>query len=84
MQWSVAWFIGPIALFVIRDQWKKTNDRKRNIAKSAALASEKDVVLARLDDLPAWVLIFFNTIIELSKYIPNVKIRVYYTKQPFL
>ncbi|EFA04170.2 extended synaptotagmin-like protein 2a isoform X2 [Tribolium castaneum] len=55
MQWSVAWFIGPIVLFVIRDQWKKASDRKRNIAKAAALASEKDVVLARLDDLPAWV-----------------------------
>lgn len=63
MQWSVAWFIGPIALFVIRDQWKKANDRKRNIAKSAALASEKDVVLARLDDLPAWVIIVITKII---------------------
>ena len=55
MQWSVAWFIGPIVLFVIRDQWKKASDRKRTIAKAAALASEKDVVLARLGDLPAWV-----------------------------
>ncbi|XP_060517308.1 extended synaptotagmin-2 isoform X1 [Cylas formicarius] len=55
MQWSVAWFIGPLVLAVIRDQWKKTNDRKRTIAKAAALASEKDVVLARLNDLPAWV-----------------------------
>jgi hypothetical protein len=42
-------------LFVIRDQWKTTSDRRRTIAKAAALASEKDVVLARLDDLPAWV-----------------------------
>lgn len=28
---------------------------RRNIAKASALASEKDVILARLDDLPAWV-----------------------------
>lgn len=55
MQWSVAWFIGPLVLSVIRDQWKKSRDRQRNAAKTAALASEKDVVLARLNDLPAWV-----------------------------
>lgn len=55
MQWSVAWFVGPIVLLVIRDQWKKTSDRRRTIAKAAALSSEKDVVLARLNDLPAWV-----------------------------
>ncbi|CAG9823459.1 unnamed protein product [Phaedon cochleariae] len=55
MQWSVAWFIGPIVLFVMRDQWKKSSDSRRAIAKSTALSSEKDVVLARLNDLPAWV-----------------------------
>ncbi|KAH1014094.1 extended synaptotagmin-3 [Dendroctonus ponderosae] len=55
MQWSVAWFIGPLVLSVIRDQWKKSSDRRRNAAKTAALSSEKDVVLARLNDLPAWV-----------------------------
>ncbi|KAJ8920620.1 hypothetical protein NQ315_004759 [Exocentrus adspersus] len=52
MQWSVAWFIGPIVLFT---NGKKSSDRKRTIAKAAALSSEKDVVLARLNDLPAWV-----------------------------
>lgn len=55
MQWSVAWFIGPLVLSVIRDQWKKSSDRRRNAAKTAALSTEKDVVLARLNDLPAWV-----------------------------
>lgn len=55
MHWSVAWFIGPVVLLVIRDQWRKTHDLRRTIAKAAALASEKDVVLARLNDLPAWV-----------------------------
>ncbi|KAF7284996.1 hypothetical protein GWI33_012316 [Rhynchophorus ferrugineus] len=55
MQWSVAWFICPLVLSVIRDQWKKVSNRRRNAAKTAALASEKDVVLARLNDLPAWV-----------------------------
>jgi len=55
MQWSVAWFIGPLVLLVLRDQWKQSRDRQRNAAKAAALSSEKDVVLARLNDLPAWV-----------------------------
>lgn len=55
MQWSVGWFVGPLVLSVIREQWKKSSDRRRNAAKTAALASEKDVVLARLNDLPAWV-----------------------------
>jgi Ca2+-dependent lipid-binding protein len=69
MQWSIAWFIGPIVLFVIRDQWKTTSDRRRTIAKAAALASEKDVVLARLDDLPAWV--FFPDI-ERAEWINRI------------
>lgn len=55
MQWSVAWLITPIILSVLRDQWRKESEYRRNMAKLAALSSEKDVVLARLDDLPAWV-----------------------------
>lgn len=55
MQWSVAWLIGPVILSVLRDQWRKESEYRRNLAKTAALSSEKDVVLARLDDLPAWV-----------------------------
>ncbi|XP_050309807.1 extended synaptotagmin-2 [Anthonomus grandis grandis] len=55
MKWSTAWFIGPLVLSVIREQWKKSSDRKRSAAKISALSSEKDVVLARLNDLPSWV-----------------------------
>ncbi|XP_053600773.1 extended synaptotagmin-2-A isoform X2 [Plodia interpunctella] len=55
MQWSVAWLIGPVVLSVLRDQWRRDSEYRRNLAKAAALSSEKDVVLARLDDLPAWV-----------------------------
>lgn len=55
MQWSVAWLIGPVILSVLRDQWRKENEYRRNLAKAAAVSSEKDIVLARLDDLPAWV-----------------------------
>ncbi|XP_026466139.1 extended synaptotagmin-2 isoform X2 [Ctenocephalides felis] len=55
MGWSVAWLIAPLFLSVARDEWRKESDMRRNIAKASALASEKDVILARLDDLPAWV-----------------------------
>lgn len=69
MQWSVAWFIGPLVLLVLRDQWKQSRDRQRNAAKAAALSSEKDVVLARLNDLPAWV--FFPDI-ERAEWINRI------------
>lgn len=55
MQWSVAWLITPVILSVLRDQWRKESEYRRNLAKAAALSSEKDVVLAKLDDLPSWV-----------------------------
>ncbi|XP_017465615.1 PREDICTED: extended synaptotagmin-2-B [Rhagoletis zephyria] len=55
MGWSVAWLIAPVILSVTRDQFRKTTEYKRNIAKASAMASEKDVILARIDELPAWV-----------------------------
>jgi hypothetical protein len=51
----VAWFICPVIVSAIRDQWKIESDIKRNIAKSSALHNEKDMILARIDELPAWV-----------------------------
>ncbi|XP_053969539.1 extended synaptotagmin-2 isoform X2 [Anastrepha ludens] len=55
MGWSVAWLIAPVILSVARDEFRKTTEHKRNIAKASAMASEKDVILARIDELPAWV-----------------------------
>ncbi|XP_037945716.1 extended synaptotagmin-2 isoform X2 [Teleopsis dalmanni] len=55
MGWSVAWLIAPVIFSVARDQFRKTTEHKRNIAKASALANEKDVILARIDELPAWV-----------------------------
>lgn len=55
MHWSVAWFITPVLLLVVRDQMRADADRRRDIAKTSALSNEKDVILARIDDLPAWV-----------------------------
>lgn len=55
MGWSVAWLIGPVILSVVKDQWRKESDRKRNDAKVIAQTDEKRVILARLNDLPSWV-----------------------------
>ncbi|XP_053670999.1 extended synaptotagmin-2 isoform X3 [Anopheles nili] len=55
MGWSVAWLITPVILSVARESWRKTNDTRRAVAKASALANDKDVILARLHDLPAWV-----------------------------
>ncbi|XP_040158676.1 extended synaptotagmin-2 isoform X3 [Anopheles arabiensis] len=55
MGWSVAWLITPVILSVARESWRKTNDTRRSVAKASALANDKEVILARLHDLPAWV-----------------------------
>ncbi|XP_053697530.1 extended synaptotagmin-2 isoform X2 [Sabethes cyaneus] len=55
MGWSVAWLITPVILSVARDQWRTKTETRRNVAKASALANDKEVILARLGDLPAWV-----------------------------
>lgn len=64
MNCSIAWFITPVVLLVIRDQFRKENKFRLDIAKSAALADEKKVILARLDDLPAWVINTFFVVLS--------------------
>lgn len=56
---SVAWLITPVILAVTREYWNKTNEIKREVAKASATANEKDVILARISDLPAWVNIHY-------------------------
>lgn len=64
MGWSVAWLIAPVILSVARDRFRKSTEHKRNIAKASAMASEKEVILARIDELPAWVS-YTNTLLQL-------------------
>nr|XP_018902831.1 PREDICTED: extended synaptotagmin-2 [Bemisia tabaci] len=52
---SIAWLAAPVILSVLRDEWKKESEAKRINAQIAATSNEKDLVLAKLDDLPAWV-----------------------------
>ncbi|XP_052737344.1 extended synaptotagmin-1 isoform X2 [Bicyclus anynana] len=74
MQWSVAWLIGPVILSVMRDQWRKESEYRRNLAKTAAMSSEKDIVLARLDDLPSWV--FFPDV-ERAEWLNRIILQVW-------
>lgn len=55
MGWSVAWLITPVIFSVIRDQWKRSAESKRSISMACAMANEKDVILAKITDLPSWV-----------------------------
>lgn len=55
MNISVAWLLCPLLLSVIREQVRSKHDIRRAVAKASATASDKDVILARLNDLPAWV-----------------------------
>lgn len=59
MGWSVAWLIGPVILSVVRDQIRKTNEKRRSFAKASALANEMDVICSRISELPAWVSFYF-------------------------
>ncbi|XP_063547334.1 extended synaptotagmin-2-A isoform X2 [Cydia strobilella] len=74
MQWSVAWLIGPVVLSVLRDQWRRDSEYRRSLAKAAAVSSEKDIVLARIDDLPAWV--FFPDV-ERAEWLNRILLQVW-------
>lgn len=55
MGWSMAWLITPIMFSVTREQWKKSSQLKRDISILSAMSNERDVILAKITDLPAWV-----------------------------
>ncbi|XP_077294102.1 extended synaptotagmin-like protein 2 isoform X2 [Arctopsyche grandis] len=74
MNWSMAWFICPIVLSVLRDQWRKESDIRRTWAKVSAMTSDKDLVLARVNELPAWV--FFPDI-ERAEWLNRILIQVW-------
>lgn len=58
MGWSMAWLITPIMFSVTREQWKKSSQLKRDISILSAISNERDVILAKITDLPAWVKCF--------------------------
>lgn len=57
MNWSVAWLITPIILSESQKLLRESNVVKRKMVRDSAKGKEKDVILARVKDLPAWVTI---------------------------
>lgn len=57
---SVGWLITPIILAVVRAQWKEENEFRRSLARKTVEKNEKEVVLARIKDLPSWVCVINN------------------------
>ncbi|GAB0093070.1 extended synaptotagmin-2 [Sergentomyia squamirostris] len=55
MGWSVAWLIAPVIMSVARAESRKKTQLRRSIAKASAIATEREMILARIDELPAWV-----------------------------
>lgn len=56
MNWSIAWLITPILLSETREYLSDTNVVRRKIAKASARGNERDAILARVKDLPSWVI----------------------------
>ncbi|CAB3376533.1 Hypothetical predicted protein [Cloeon dipterum] len=54
-QLSAAWLICPIVVLIIREESKKETKAKQEIFKKIAMTDERDVVMARVKDLPSWV-----------------------------
>jgi len=52
---SPGWLVAPLILSVLRYQWKKEKEFQISSAQATARASEKEIILARVQDLPAWV-----------------------------
>ncbi|XP_059474297.1 extended synaptotagmin-2 [Neocloeon triangulifer] len=54
-QLSAAWMICPIMILIIRDECKRETKSKQQIFKRIAMTDERDVIMARVKDLPSWV-----------------------------
>ncbi|KAK9512888.1 hypothetical protein O3M35_001203 [Rhynocoris fuscipes] len=52
---SIAWLLGPIVFWFFQEKWKNDKQLLRESGKAAALIHEKELILAKLDELPAWV-----------------------------
>lgn len=50
---------------VAREEWRKSSELRRSIAKASATVDEKDVILARISDLPAWVSVMGVALIDI-------------------
>lgn len=52
---SLAWLIGIVGITAATDQWRKERNIRMSTARASALFDDKEVIMARVSDLPSWV-----------------------------
>ena len=52
---SVAWLVGIVGITAATDQWRKERQVRMSTARASALYNDKEVIMARVSDLPSWV-----------------------------
>lgn len=70
---SIAWILGIVGITAATDQWRKERNYRMSTARASAFYSDKDVIMARVSDLPSWVsakslFIFFLLKISCDKF----------------
>jgi hypothetical protein len=70
---SIAWILGIVGITAATDQWRKERNYRMSTARASALYDDKDVIMARVSDLPSWVsakslFIFFLLKISCDKF----------------
>lgn len=54
-RFSSSWILFALFFYIGNEEWRKGKDSKRAFARDAALGNEQRAILARVDELPAWV-----------------------------
>lgn len=52
---SMAWLFGIVGITAATDQWRKERKYRMSTARASALYNDKEVIMARVSDLPSWV-----------------------------
>uniref|UniRef100_A0A0P5KR21 Extended synaptotagmin-2-B n=1 Tax=Daphnia magna TaxID=35525 RepID=A0A0P5KR21_9CRUS len=52
---SIAWILGIVGITAATDQWRKERNYRMSTARASAIYDDKDVIMARVSDLPSWV-----------------------------
>lgn len=60
MNWSIAWIVTPILISETREYLSESNNVRRKIAKESSKGKERDAILARVKDLPSWVIDIYS------------------------
>ena len=52
---SIAWILGVVGLTAATEQWRKERDWRMSAARASSIYGDKEVIMARVTDLPSWV-----------------------------